>query len=150
MLSLDELNPYSRRFAERLFTAYPRWRERAIVDPNGGSPPGSLRVRVPSPVSTRELGVRTYGEQITVDFGPHGWHDHFGEWSGKDEGAIFAAALAFIADLLAERVVLATRCLFGRPVWSRPMRADRLRKPLFGRLEVYSWSGGRDDVLGAR
>ena len=150
MLSFEKLDPYSRRFAERLFTTYPQWRTLAFVDPEGGPPPGSLELAVPSPVAGRELRIRTYANQITVDFGPHGWHDHFGEGSSVDERAIFESAVAFISDLLAERVVVATHFFFGRPWWSRPMRTDRLRKPLVGRIEAYSWSGGRDAILGWR
>jgi hypothetical protein len=147
LLSLDELNPWSRRFAERLLAAHPEWRSLGRRDPEGSPPPASLLLDVPSPVAGRALMIRTDGDQVTVDFGPRGWHDHFGSSSGQTEDAAFAAALAFIDDLMAERVVIVTRVLFGRPLWSRAVEATRLRRPLVGRVEVCSWTGRGDGML---
>jgi hypothetical protein len=147
MVSFAELDDFSRRFAERLFDRYPEWRQHAVLDPEGGVPPGSFHVTVPSPRTGNELWVRSYFKQITIDFGPHGWHEHFGEWSGSSESAIFDTALRFLDDLLNDRVVVITRRLFGRPMWTEAIRADRVRPPLFGRLEVYSWSGKLDTRL---
>ena len=141
------LNEYSRRFAERLFVAHPEWRPLARSDPEGFPAPGSLLVEVPSPVTGRGLWVRTYGDQITVDFGEHGWHEHFGAESGKTEEAAFAKALAFIEDLLSERLVVVTRILFSRPAWTRAIEATRVRRPLIGRIEVRSWTGAADAML---
>ena len=58
--------------------------------------------------SDRRLWVGTDGGEITVGFGPHGWHDHYGEWTGADEASSFAEALHDIADIMAERKILAT------------------------------------------
>ena len=140
------LNEYSRRFADRLFAAHPEWRPLAQSDPEGFPPPGSLLVEVPSPVTGRGLWVRTYGDQITVDFGEHGWHEHFGA-DGKTEEVAFTKALAFIEDLLSERVVVVTRIFFARPVWTRAIEATRVRPPLIGRVEVRSWTGAADAML---
>ena len=144
-----ELNPYSRRFAERLFSARPEWRELATRDPDGFPPPGSLLVSVASPVPGRRLLVRTYGDQVTVDFGPHGWHTHFLTAMSRDEAAAFDAALRLVDDLLAERVAVLSRELFGLRGWTRLIGPGVVpRRPLVGRVEVYSWRGGRDAVLG--
>lgn len=142
-----ELNAYSRRFAERLQAAHPEWRSLLRTDPDGFPPPGSLFLEVQSPVAGRALMVRTYGDQVTVDFGPRSWHEHFGRWSGPNEEVVFGVALAFIEDLLTERVVVVTRTFFGRPAWSRAIPVTRVRRPLIGGVEVYSWSGARDDML---
>src|SRR5688572_30026120 len=96
MDSLDRFNSYSRRFAERLFAVYPEWRAFAVPDPKGDPPPASLLVTVTAPAGDRELALRTYGEQVTVEFGPHGWHEHLGAWSGPTEAAAFDAALALV------------------------------------------------------
>ena len=133
MVALSELNAYSAMFAERLLATHPEWSALAERDPEGFPPPGSLLLEVQSPVSDRKLVIRTYGDQVTIDFGPHGWHDHF------DVGA----SLAFIDDLMSDRVVIATRFLFGMRAWSRPVAADA-RPPRFGQLEVYSWTGKHD------
>ncbi|HEX2780904.1 MAG TPA: hypothetical protein VHM30_15490 [Gemmatimonadaceae bacterium] len=135
----DALDEYSRRFGECLFAVHPTWREHARPDPEA---PGSLVVEVPSPVAHRALTIRTYGRQITVDFGPDGWHQHFGAEHGSDEGA-YGAGLSFIEDLLAERVVITTRFLLGRALWMRARRVP-VRRPRYGELRVYSWSGRLD------
>jgi len=147
LLALHDLNPWSRRFAERLFAAHPEWRSIARRDPEGFPLPGSLLLEVASPVVGRALMIRTHGDQVTVDFGRHGWHDHFGSSSGQSESAAFGAALALIEDLMTERVVVVTRVLFGRPVWSRAVDAARVRRPLIGRVEVCSWRGRDDETL---
>jgi hypothetical protein len=144
------LNPYSQRFAERLFVAHPEWRTIAQRDPTGFPAPGSLLVTVQSPVAGRELWIRTYGDQVTVDFGQQGWHEHFGPGTATDEAGIFDAAIGFIDDLLNDRKVVATRYLFGRPLWSRAMDASRAHAPLFGRTAVISWSGRKDATLASR
>lgn len=142
-----DLNAYSRRFTERLLAAHPEWRPTARSDPEGFPPPGSLLVEVPSLVPGRALWVRTYGDQITVDFGEHGWHEHFGTESAKNEEAVFAKALAFIEDLLSDRLVIVTRIFLGRPFWTRAVEATRVRRPVVGRLEVRSWTGAADATL---
>jgi hypothetical protein len=112
-----------------------------------------LLVEVPSPafvggsVCGRELWVRTYGDQITVDFGQHGWHEHFGPESASGEEAVFAKAIAFIEDLLSDRLVVVTRIFLGWRVWTRALEATRVRRPVIGRVEVCSWSGAADATL---
>jgi hypothetical protein len=142
-----KLNAYSQGFTERLLAAHPEWESLARSDPEGFPEPGSLLVEVPSPVVGRALWVRTYGDQITVDFGEHGWHEHFGRESGKTDEAVFTKALAFIEDLLSDRLVLVTRIFFSRPVWTRAIEATRVRRPVVGRVEIRSWTGAADATL---
>jgi hypothetical protein len=154
IVSLDALNQYARRFAERLFAVYPDWRAVAMPDPDGDPPPASLLVTVAAPVGDRALSLRTYGEQVTVEFGPHGWHEHVGTWSGPTEDAAFDAALALVADLLAERVAVVAGVRGDRPVWFRLLREGAEPPRPWGipglsaqRVEVYSWRGSRDATL---
>jgi hypothetical protein len=121
-----KLNAYSQRFAERLLAVHPEWRPLARSDPEGFPPPGSLLVEVASLVPGRELWVRTYGDQVTIDFGEHGWHENFGH-PGATEEAVFAKALAFIEDLLSDRLLVVTRIFLGRPFWTRAVEATAFK-----------------------
>src|SRR5690348_8563249 len=49
-----------------------------------------------------------------------------------------------VDDLLDDRVVVASRYVFGRRVWTHVSRSDSLRPPRFGTQEVVSWSGALD------
>lgn len=144
------LNAFSQRFADRLLLAHPDWRPLLQHDPEGFPPPGSLHISVPSPVAGRTLLIRTYGDQVTIDFGPHGWHEHFLPAAHADEAAACTAALSFIEDLLTDRKVIATRCFFGRPVWGRALEAGRAHAPRFGQTRIVSWSGTQDATLSRR
>ena len=92
-----------------MFAAYPAWRALAGPDPAGNGPP--------------------YGGQVTIDFGPHGWHEHLGAWSGPTEAAAFDAALGLIADLLAERVEVAVGLRGNRDATSLASTRRRSRIP---------------------
>lgn len=140
------LNQFSRRFADRLLAAHPDWQPLLQSDPHGFPPPGSLQVVVPSPVAGRQLLIRTYGDQVTVDFGPDGWHQHFLPEAHDNDASALSAALRFIDGLLADRVVVATRYVAGRRLWSRAIEASP-RGPRFGTVKIISWSGGRDEIL---
>ena len=141
------LNPFSRQFADRLIAAHPDWRPLIQSDPSGFPPPGSLQVAVPSPVPGRGLLIRTCGNQVTIDFGPDGWHEHFLPRAHRDEASACSAALRFIDDLLADRKLVATRYVVGRRLWSRSVDAVSVRGPRFGKTKIISWSGTRDATL---
>lgn len=141
------LNAFSQRFAGRLLLAHPDWRPLIQHDPEGFPPPGSLQISVPSPVAGRTLLIRTYGDQVTIDFGPHGWHEHFLPAAYADEPSACTAALHLIDDLLTDRKVIATRYFFGRPMWGRALEAGRAHPPLFGQTRIVSWSGTLDASL---
>lgn len=141
------LNAFSRRFADALSAAHPERRELIRLDPEGFPAPGSLQVVIPSPVSGRELRVRTYGTQVTVDFGPDGWHQHFLPQAHGDDATACSAALRFIDDLVTDRVVVATRYIAGRRLWTRAIDATKVRGPRFGTTKIISWTGARDATL---
>jgi hypothetical protein len=102
-----QLNDYSRRFAEVLFAAHPEWRELASVDTTEDVDKGVLLVRV-TPPTPRDikwpLHISTDGEEVTVGFDIY--HSHFNRYADDEEAEEFAEALAFIADLLAERIAV--------------------------------------------
>ena len=142
-----ELNPFSQRFAERLFAVFPEWRSLARRDPDGFPEPGSLLVSVESPVAGRSLAIRTYGNQVTIEFGPKGWHEHFLAQAPSDEWKAYDDAIVFLDALIGDQRVIVTHTLFGRFRWTRAMPASSVRPPRFGRSEIISWSGRRDKVL---
>jgi hypothetical protein len=144
------LNAFSQRFADRLLLAHPDWRPLIPHDPEGVAPPGSLHVSVPSPVAGRTLVIRTSGDQVTVDFGPHGWHEHFLPAAYADEASACTAALRFIEDLLTDRQVIVTRYFFGRPAGGRALEAGHAHAPLLGQTRIVSWSGTQDATLSRR
>ncbi len=88
--------------------------------------------------------IRTYGDQVTIDYGPRGWHDHFDVGKAPLATNEFDASLAFIQDLISEHVVVTTWILFGRRLGTRAVRTADLRRPRMGRVQVYSWTGKHD------
>lgn len=142
MIDPGKLNGFSARFAARLFERHPEWRDNAAIDAD--APGDTLRVEVTAPTGAT-LTIRTYFDQITIEFGH--WHDHIGEWSGPDEDARFEKALQFIDDLVSGRRVVVTRFLFGRHAWSRAIPIENVRRTVVGRLEVTSWTGARGAPL---
>jgi hypothetical protein len=150
MALLDELNPYSRRFAERLLAAHPEWEGRLTLTPWPNAEPGSFVVAVPSPADPeRELWVSTDGGEVTVGFGRE-WHAHYGERTGDDEADSFAQALDDVEGILTERLVLATGFRGGEPIVAALIPAGH--PPAFGgveapgleRVEIASWLGTHD------
>ena len=137
---------FSQRFADRLAAAHPEWPSLAQADPDDGG----LRVVVPSPVEGRTLLLRTYGTQVTIDFGPDGWHEHFLPQVHGSDAAAIDAALHFIDELLADRIVIATRYVLGVRLWSRAVHATTVRAPSIGATRIVSWSGTRDATLPVR
>jgi hypothetical protein len=150
-----QLNEFSRRFAAVLFAAHPEWREFASVDTTEGADEGSLVVKV-SPPQPRDikwpLQISTDIEQIIVGFDLY--HSHFNRYAGDEEAEAFAKALAFVADLLAERVAIISywdgdkcRCSstittstdVTMPSWARNAKTARIR----------SWRGTYDRDIAA-
>jgi hypothetical protein len=142
-----ELNPFSQRFAERLLTTHPEWRSLARLDPDGSPEPGSLLLVVESPVPGRPLTIRTSGNQVTIDFGPHGWHEHFLAPAPRYEQKAFDDAIAFLDALTRDQRVIVRRTLFRAFSWTRSMPVSGIRPPRFGRSEIISWSGRQDKTL---
>ena len=142
-----QLNPFSQRFAELLFATFPEWRSLARRDPDGFPEPGSLLVIVESPVAGRPLTIRTYGNQVTIDFGPEGWHEHFLAQAPSDVWKAHDDAIIFLDALTGDRRVIVTRTLFGRFTWTRSIPTSSVRTPRVGRSEIISWTGRQDKVL---
>ena len=144
------LNAFSRRFADLLMATHPEWRALVHRDPEGFPAPGSLQVDIPSPIPGRRVLIRTYGDQVTVDFGPDGWHQHFLPQAHADDASACTAAIGFIDDLMAERVVVATRSIGRWRLWSRAIDAGNVRSPRVGKMKIISWTGARDATLSRR
>jgi hypothetical protein len=148
MIALDDLNPYSRRFAIRLFAAYPEWRELALIPPDDQWGSGTLEVVVRSPLADRELRIETVGDEVTVGFGDHGWHAHYFPWDGADESAVFSRALDDIADILSEALAVLVRFADGVVQSSETHWADEpVEFKAAERIEIVSWLGHRDATL---
>lgn len=147
---MEGLNDFSRRFASVLFAAHPEWTEFASIDINEGIDEGSLLVEV-HPARPRDikqpLHISTESEEITVGFDIY--HTHFNRYAGDNEAATFAESLAFIADVLRERIAvitwwngdewrgsstLATGAEIGPPTYARNAKTARVR----------SWVGTHD------
>jgi hypothetical protein len=140
---LARLNPYSARFARVLFDAYPECQARAAMEPWPNADPGCFVVEVPSPADPAQvLSAGTDGGEVTVGFGEHDWHAHFGAWTGDDESTSFAEALAEVAGILAGRRVLAVCFRDGRGSVSDLVDARQV--PDLGdceRVVLYGWHG---------
>jgi len=149
--SRDDLNPYSRRFADRLFATYPAWEAQSVREPWPNADAGSFLVTLLSPAHPeRELWVGTDGGEITVGFGKE-WHDHHGGWTGASEEESFGEALEQIQGILDERLILAVGFRAGSAAASTLIA--RGTEPKLGsgieRIEYYSWRGTYDSVIPA-
>lgn len=91
---------FSRRFAEKLFSAFPAFRDLAIVEGNSFV----VEVTAPNPAARAPLFISTADEEVTVGF--DAWHCHFDGMLEKDDEEIFASSIALVRDLLAERVAV--------------------------------------------
>lgn len=132
------LSPYSQRFADTLFTAYPEWRPLQRDYPNG-----DMSVSVPAPRDgSPALNIYAEGE-ITISY--HHWHTHF-DWLNDGEDEAFSDALAFISDFLKEEVCIAARWKGERPSGAETSTPGSV--PTFGpgitRISVLSWRGTHD------
>lgn len=148
-VSLEDLNPYARRFAGRLFAAHPEWGGLASPPPWPNAQHGILYVELHSPFDARRiLTITTDGGEVTVAFGEHGWHAHFGDWTGADEPTSFAEALEMIDGIVTEELALVQSYNGDTPGWSSVIAAGESCE--FGnadRLELWSWLGNQDATL---
>ena len=95
------LNEFSAQFARRLLLAHPEWQGFAR---DSEIESGAVEYCVPRPHGDDSpLVVSTDGDQVTVEFDY--MHKHFG-WSDVPDDRAFDEALAFIEDILEERVVV--------------------------------------------
>ena len=146
MISLDELNPFSRRFASRLFEKYPEWREFSSIPTGQYWDAGVLKVEVPSPRGDRQLIVDTNGGEVTVYFGGGGWHSHNTPMADLDEPA-FDGALSDIAAILSEDLAILIRYADNEVRSSVTLWRDQdITFRGADRVQVVSWLGNRDAV----
>ncbi len=132
------LSPYSQRFADRLFAAYPEWRPLQRDYPND-----DLSVSIPAPQDgSPALNIYAEGE-ITLSYSQ--WHTHF-DWLNDNEAESFADALEFIHDLLAEEVCIAARWKGERISSAGTLVPGGISTfdPGATRIKVRSWRGTYD------
>lgn len=150
-----QLSEYSRRFAAVLFAVHPEWREFASLHTTDCVDEGSLLVEI-FPAQPRDIKgpllISTDGDEITIGFDIY--HSHFNRYADDEEAEAFAEALAFIADILAERIAIiswwdgdewrgsssiTTGADVGTPSWARNAKTARIR----------SWRGTYDKDIAA-
>lgn len=95
------LDPYSKRFADRFFRRYPQWRGYAATS-KADPCPWLLYLEIPAANKNAACGmlIETGNNSITVGF-DH-WHTHF----EQIEEQTFELAEVLVADLLAEKIVV--------------------------------------------
>jgi hypothetical protein len=113
---MDNLDDYSRRFADVLFGEFPEWRQFASArKATDAEDEGFLVVTVPAParglivnglVEERgdHLRIDSAGE-ITVGFDYH--HTHFDNFDDQTEAQNFANAARFIRSIVVEEICVA-------------------------------------------
>jgi hypothetical protein len=143
--SLDEL---SRNFADRLFSDFGDWDERAelLMDAQG-LPTGAFRLSVSQPHGERSLDVRTDEGEITVSFGI--WHAHYGSYLGISDQKAVTEAVEDIQGILQDRLVVMVSHKDG--AWSGSSLQEASEPPAPPRpgetAVAYSWLGTHDRNL---
>ena len=149
MVQLDDLNPFARGFAVALFAVRPDWQGFAAVETGEHAEPGCLALSVSAPANVdRHLWIGTWAEEVTVGFGRHGWHAHFGRYLDMDHAQSYRAAIQEIEAIVSDRLTILTKFRHGRMTSSETLWADDA--PEFGEadwVEIESWSGSRDATL---
>ncbi len=153
MIDLQQLNDHSREFATRLFRAHPEWIRFARYDPYEDFEKEALLVEVSRPVDGARHGlfITTSEWEISIGYG-ESFHTRFGV-SGEDgETDFYAAAMAFIEDFLAEKIVVATAS--DDREWLGAWLVDLSRESLADitvapgeAVKVRSWLGTHDCEL---
>ena len=152
---MTALNPYSRRFAEVLFAAFPEWRAFMLDDlPEifTGDTEGSLIVRVPCPAPAEWppehswLLIDTADGEVTITWDM--FHTHFGNFSDVPESTSFEQAISFLSRLVSEKFCIAIAKNGDK--WAGSMTIQHGQAPDFlAGSSVYSrsWRGTYDTKL---
>lgn len=153
MLDLARLNDHSRHFATLLFRAWPEWHRYSRYDPYEDFEKEALLVEVPRPVdgSSHGLFITTSEWEVSIGFG-ESFHTRFGADTEGAQANFYEEALAFLADFVAERVVVATA--YQDREWLGAWKID-LEHESIADVEVASgeavcirsWLGTHDRVL---
>ncbi len=155
MLDLARLNDHSRQFATRLFREWPEWYCLSRYDPYEDFEKEALLVEVPRPCdgSSHGLFITTSEWEISVGFA-ESFHTRFGAGGDDNTKNFHDEALAFLADFVAERLVLAVahqeREWLG--AWKIDLAQEAISdvKPGPGEVvRIYSWLGTYDCRLQA-
>ena len=153
-MNFKTVTPFARRFAERLFSAYPEWADLAVA---GCSLHGenALLITVSSPVSA-DLSICAIDEiEVSWDV----WHIHSSDlvWDREDEQREIQATLDEIAHLLSERTIIAVAMKGDQWKMSTSLLADDENAWLnfittpgdFDRCYARSWTGAKDRTWSA-
>jgi hypothetical protein len=148
---MDHLDESSRRFAERLFARFPRWRDLASTEsstPRGRfrGDPGTLRVDVESPSGDPDRLLTFFLAEGEASLGFGDWHTHASSNDPPDVDALLSLAADVVSD---RRLFLVQRgywTLIDEPVeeaiegtLTDPEGPDEVR--------VVSWSGLGDRTI---
>jgi hypothetical protein len=147
---LDSLNPYSHKVACNLLARLPQLADYALPDNSPGAPEGSLLIRVPQAVESQEPGlyIATDVEEITVGFRACYVHFMDYEHTGTDEH--IDRAIAYIHDLLEDRIVIKKWYRQGILCGSSLDSPNVLPSPSrsgITTVEMISWSGAQDKTI---
>ena len=134
MIDLERLNDHSRQFATQLFRRWPEWIQHARFDPYEDFEKEALLIEVPRPVdgSGHGLFITTSEWEISVGFGEN-FHTRFGISGENSDGNFYDEALGFIADFVAERLVVAIA--YQEKEWLGSWKID-LAKESLDEIEV--------------
>jgi len=152
---MTALNPYSRRFAEVLFAAFPEWRAFMLDDlPEifTGDTEGSLIVRVPCPAPAEWppehswLLIDTADGEVTITWDM--FHTHFNFDSQVEEDSNANGPTAFLHQLVNQELCIAIAKNGDK--WAGSMTIQHGQAPDFlAGSSVYSrsWRGTYDTTL---
>ena len=147
MVSIEDLNPFSQRFASCLFEEYPEWREFSASPTGEYWGDGVLLVEVMSPLGDRQLAINTNGDEVTVSFGGGGWHSHDTPTNASQESIAFDGTLSTIRAILSEDLAILNRYVDDEIRSSVSLWRDQeITFRDADRIEVVSWLGSRDLV----
>jgi hypothetical protein len=156
------LNSGSQVLASELFDRFPEWLPFAEVyepvDPRDESDPGSLYLRVPSPVpnSRQHLGVHHRGDNFEVFYGdgePPGPAEALFIYKPRSVREVATAAVDFLAEIVAERILLGRERppRFLRFLHSQQRfipREELTAKRKRGLASITSWRGTFEEMIG--
>lgn len=147
---LDSLNPYSHRVACNLLARLPQLGDYALPDNSPGAPEGSLIIRMPQPSNSSEPGlyVATDVEEITVGF--RACYVHFMDYDHTGTDEHIDRAIAYILDLLEDRIVIKKWYRQGILCGSSLDTPNVLPSPSrsgITTVEMISWTGLHDKTV---
>lgn len=158
MLSLDQLDEYSRLAVPLILARFPEWEPWASLLTGHGPSEAAVEFRVPCPSTAvlSGLWVSTDGGELSVGFDHH--HTHFMAYDGDDRQQI-ESGLEYASDFIEERAGVISWYVDGRFAGScsielpHPCPLPRLKEALAhsrpnqhdcNRIVLRSWTGRFD------